>query len=149
MWLKYAVSVFRRFSSWYFGISHFFLWYCRIGYPQMSPSLSQNFYVESRAGKCLCTWLEWFPCGQEIWRQILEKCQSPLHAQPHHPLPLTLKEKCGPLSTSSGVGTFGHKWEGLSRGVGNLNLNFHWYIVHIKFALTSSLIHINCRKKRI
>ena len=151
MWLKYAVSVFRWFSSRYFSISHFFLWYCGTGYPAMSPSLSQNFYVLSKAGKCLCTWLEWFPCGQEIWRQILEKCQSPLHAQPYHPLPLKLKEKCGLLSTSSGVGTFGHKWEclsrGLSRGVGNLN--FDWYIVHIKFALTSSLIHINCRKKRM
>ena len=150
MWLKYAVSIFRRFSTRYFGISHFFLWYCGIGYPPMSPSLSQNFYVQSRAGKFLCTWLEWFACGQGIWRQILEKCQSPLHAQPHHPLHLRLKEKCGLLSTSSGVGTFGHKWECLSRGVGNLKLNFDWYnIVHIKFALTSSLIHINCRKKRI
>ena len=38
MWLKYAVSVFRRFSTRYFGICHFFLRYCGIGYPPMSPS---------------------------------------------------------------------------------------------------------------
>ena len=39
MWLKYPVSVFRRFSTRYFGICHFFLRYCGIGYPPMSPSL--------------------------------------------------------------------------------------------------------------
>ena len=120
MWLKYAVSVFRRFSTRYFGISHFFLRYCGIGYPPMSSSLNQNFYVQPRAGNFLCTWLEWSACGQGIWRQILAKCQSPLHAQPHHTLPIRLKEKCGLFSTSSGVGTFGHKCECLSRGVGNL-----------------------------
>ena len=38
MWLKYTVSVFRRFSTRYFGICHFFLRYCGIGYPPMSPS---------------------------------------------------------------------------------------------------------------
>ena len=27
--------------------------------------------------KFLCIWLEWFACGQGIWRQILEKCQIP------------------------------------------------------------------------
>ena len=129
MWLKYAVSVFRLFLTRYFSISHFFLRYCGIGYPPMFPSLSKNFYVLPRAGKFLCIWLEWSACGQGIWRQILEKCQSPLHAQPHHTIPIRLKEKCGLFSTSSGVGTFGHKWECLSRGVGNyLNLNFDWYM---------------------
>ena len=42
MWLKYAVSVFRRFSTRYFGICHFFLRYCGIGYPPMSPSLKDG-----------------------------------------------------------------------------------------------------------
>ena len=42
MWLKYAVLVFRRFSTRYFGIYHFFLRYCGIGYPPMSPSLTIN-----------------------------------------------------------------------------------------------------------
>ena len=102
MWLKYAVSVFRLFLTRYFSISHFFLRYCGIGYPPMFPSLSQNFYVLPRAGKFLCIWLEWSACGQGIWRQILEKCQSPLHAQPHHTLPIRLKEKCGPFQLPRG-----------------------------------------------
>ena len=40
LWIRliYAVSVFRRFSTRYFGICHFFLRYCGIGYPPMSPS---------------------------------------------------------------------------------------------------------------
>ena len=41
MWLKYAVSVFRRFSTRYFGICHFFSRYCGIGYPPMSPSVPE------------------------------------------------------------------------------------------------------------
>ena len=32
-------SVFRRFSTRYLGICHFFLRYCGIGYPAMSPSM--------------------------------------------------------------------------------------------------------------
>ena len=44
MWLKYTVSVFRRFSTRYFGICHFFLRYCGIGYPPMSPSVYNNQY---------------------------------------------------------------------------------------------------------
>ena len=44
MWLKYAVSVFRRFSTRYFGICHFFLRYCGIGYPPMSPSVTLHCY---------------------------------------------------------------------------------------------------------
>ena len=39
MWLKYAVLVFRRFSTRYFVICHCFLRYCGIGYPPMSPSI--------------------------------------------------------------------------------------------------------------
>ena len=38
MWFKYAVSVCRRFSTRCFGICHFFLRYCGIGYLPMSPS---------------------------------------------------------------------------------------------------------------
>ena len=45
MWLKYAVSVFRRFSTRYFGICHFFLRYCGIGYPPMSPSIHVFLHV--------------------------------------------------------------------------------------------------------
>ena len=48
MWLKYAVSVFRRFSTRYFGICHFFLRYCGIGYPPMSPSRRSSL-VANRA----------------------------------------------------------------------------------------------------
>ena len=33
-----AVSVFPRFLTWYFGICQFFLRYCGIGQPLMSPS---------------------------------------------------------------------------------------------------------------
>ena len=36
--IKYAVSVFRRFSKRYFGICHFFVRYYGIGHPPMSPS---------------------------------------------------------------------------------------------------------------
>ena len=43
MWLKYTVSVFRRFSTRYFGICHFFLQCCGIGYPPMSPSSSAKY----------------------------------------------------------------------------------------------------------
>ena len=39
-----AVSVFRRFSTRYFGICHFFLRYCGIGYPPMSPSLFKGIF---------------------------------------------------------------------------------------------------------
>ena len=40
MWFKCAVSVFRRFSTRYFGICRCFLRYCGIGYPPMSPSVN-------------------------------------------------------------------------------------------------------------
>ena len=39
---KYAVSVFGRFSTRYFGICHFFLRYCGIGYLPMSPSTTDQ-----------------------------------------------------------------------------------------------------------
>ena len=38
------ISVFRRFSTRYFGICHFFLRYCGTGYPPMTPSFSQPVY---------------------------------------------------------------------------------------------------------
>ena len=53
MWLKYAVSVFRRFSTRYFGICHFFLRYCGIGYPPMSPSL---ILPRVLVGMCFTQW---------------------------------------------------------------------------------------------
>ena len=42
MWFKYAVSVFRRFSTRFLGICHFFLRYYGIGYLPMSPSLTKK-----------------------------------------------------------------------------------------------------------
>ena len=44
--------------------------------------------VQPGVGKFGCNWLEWFAHGQEIWRQICEKCQIPTHgglAPPPHP----------------------------------------------------------------
>ena len=37
-----AVSIFRQFFTRYFGICQFFLRYCGIGYPPMSPSKNKN-----------------------------------------------------------------------------------------------------------
>ena len=37
-----AVSVFRPFSTRYFGICQFFVRYCSIGHPPMSPSLNET-----------------------------------------------------------------------------------------------------------
>ena len=37
MWLKYAVSVFRQFSTRYFGVCLIFLRFCGIGFPQCPP----------------------------------------------------------------------------------------------------------------
>ena len=42
-----AVSVFPRFLTRYFGICLFFLRYCGIGYPLMSPSLSGHSFWNS------------------------------------------------------------------------------------------------------
>ena len=42
-----AVSVFPRFLTRYFGICLFFLRYCGIGYPPMSPSLSGHSFWNS------------------------------------------------------------------------------------------------------
>ena len=72
MWLKYAVSVFRRFSTRYFGICHFFLRYCGIGYPPMSPSQTsfrkETFGVVSRPFS-QATYIELV-----LWRYISAPC---------------------------------------------------------------------------
>ena len=35
------------------------------------------WYVQPGVGEFGCIWLEWFACGQGIWRHIFEKCQIP------------------------------------------------------------------------
>ena len=67
LWIRliYAVSVFRRFSTRYFCICHFFLRYCGIGYPPMSPSsLLEQFAlikrVEVSVNKAIKHFKQWW-----------------------------------------------------------------------------------------
>ena len=71
------------------GIFESFFVQCTLGSTKRFPDLEKfSFFpdfsltvatliklISSR--KFLCIWMEWFACGQEIWRQILEKCQIP------------------------------------------------------------------------
>ena len=82
LWIRliYAVSVFRRFSTRYFGICHFFLRYCGIENPPMSPSISnwaskiEQFHMnhdnETAAILASQTTVNWPTNGVIIYRYV-------------------------------------------------------------------------------
>ena len=139
--------VFRRFLTRYFGISHFFLRYCGIGYPPMFPSLSQNFYVQPRAGKIsvhltgmICMWAGNLTAN---FGKMSIPTLCPASPYPPH----QVKREMWSLFNFLGGGNI---WPQMGMFVsGSGEFEFEFWLIHVKFALTSFLIHINCRKTRI
>ena len=86
-------------------------------FPDFSVTIATLIKLIS-SRKFLCIWLEWFACGQGIWRQILEKCQIPTPCPASLPspppptnTPFTLIGNVVPFQlTGTRVGIFGHKW---------------------------------------